>query len=177
MSNQQTASFDYTKRISASSQNLIGDAKWHLGGIPRATFAETNTVYPTERGTQVWGSTSGQTCNDGACPRATSWIGKVAIPYPSDFAFAVGEDVRNTCLGMYISYYYNNNCVQSQWITNYGLLITPSEQSASIVMNINGGLGSSNPSKALPVFPTLYLKSNVKITGGNGSQENPYTLG
>ena len=27
-----------------------------------------------------------------------------------------------------------------------------------------------------PVFPVLYLKSEVKITGGNGSSGNPYQL-
>ena len=27
------------------------------------------------------------------------------------------------------------------------------------------------------VRPTLYLKSNIKITGGSGTSTNPYTLG
>lgn len=26
------------------------------------------------------------------------------------------------------------------------------------------------------VFPALYLSSNVKITGGDGSESNPFTL-
>ncbi len=29
----------------------------------------------------------------------------------------------------------------------------------------------------MSVHPTVYISSEVKITGGNGNQTNPYTLG
>ena len=42
----------------------------------------------------------------------------------------------------------------------------------------NGGyVGSSSGSYCFGVRPVVSLKSGIQITGGSGTQENPYTLG
>ncbi len=44
-------------------------------------------------------------------------------------------------------------------------------------MGINGGIGSNTPrSKLYGVRPVIFIKSNVVITGGDGTKNNPFTL-
>lgn len=49
---------------------------------------------------------------------------------------------------------------------------------ARIVWEVNGlGIvGSSRASYPFSVFPTVYLKSGVEITGGSGTSTDPYIL-
>ena len=63
---------------------------------------------------------------------------------------------------------YSNN-------VNYWTL-TPS--SSSYVHNVDnyGGAYGNDPSSGDSVRPSVNLKSNVVITGGNGTKNNPFTL-
>ena len=63
---------------------------------------------------------------------------------------------------------YGNN--STYWI------ITP--YSASYVRHVDyyGYVDYSNPSSAYGVRPSLNLKSNVVITGGLGTKEQPFTI-
>ena len=181
--NQKTGEYDYTKGLKASAQSLIGNTKWYLGG---ATYDQAyNTAgegtaskfYGYERGTTVWGSTSGQTCSDGACPRSTSWTGKVALAYPSDYGYAVGEAVRSTCLGKRLSEYGSDNCHTSQWLLSYGWLRSPDSDGSGIVFRANyDGLDSSDASNGDAVVPAVYLKSDVSISEGNGTESEPFVI-
>ncbi len=194
--NSQSATFDYTKRLSASAQSLIGDAKWYLGGAScEDVYTSCDDVYDYsvagegtamlfyeyERGTKVWGSSTGQTCDDGACPRSTSWTGKVALAYPSDYGYAVGENVRSICLEKKLENYESNNCHSSQWLLSYGWgwLISPySEYSGNVLyFSYYEGLSNNPVTASNKVIPAVYLKSGVTISGGNGSPENPYVIG
>ena len=185
--NAQTGVFDYTKRLSATAQSLIGDAKWYLGGIGYYTFNETtgegtaSKFYTAERGTYVCGGENGEYCYDGACPRATEWAGKVALFYPSDYGFAVGGNVRSTCLEKNLDMYIDDNCNKNDWIylafTSQWFLTPYSYSNPYIVLGLDNFIGNSDTSDTKGVHPTVYLGSGVIISGGNGTPENPFTLG
>ena len=195
--NQKTAEFDYTKRLSISAQELIGDAKWNLGGFEyKDETLIPNTMYTNERGTTVWGSTSEQECSDGACPRSTEWTGKVALMYPSDYGFATAggqTTARSVCIGILSIYgalsgekWYNDNysdCKQNDWLnlsSNWNwFLSTYSNDSRSAYGLYVSGYYSYNSTYAgfFDVLPTVYLKSGVTITDGNGTESDPYVFG
>ena len=59
--------------------------------------------------------------------------------------------------------------------TNYWTLTPYSTSNVSLVNNYGSAL-NSHPSGASGVQPSLNLKSNVVITGGNGTKELPFTL-
>lgn len=41
----------------------------------------------------------------------------------------------------------------------------------------NGRFSTDGPAdRAAPLVPALYLSPNIKITGGDGTQSNPYTI-
>ena len=183
--NAQTGVFDYTKRLNAAAQNLIGDAKWHLGGFTYGANGEdmiAATMYTKERGTTVWGSTSGQTCEDAACPRATSWTGKVALIYPSDYGFATTGGTttnRSSCIGTISTgvWYGYSDCYLNNWIS-YQWALSPTLYSPYDSFFVHGYyVNYSGTSYAYPVYPAVYLQSGVTISGGNGSPENPYVIG
>ena len=190
--NQKTAEYDYTMGLSAAAQGLIGDTKWYLGGM-ELTNADLDlipsTMYTLERGTKVWGSTSGQTCNDGYCPRALFWTGKVALIYPSDYGYATAGGTttnRSTCIGTLSTYYnqsgetwMNNNysdCKDNNWIP-YGWALSPSSYNSGNAMDVNTGtVSGTSADNADPARPAVYLKSEISISGGNGSESEPYLL-
>ena len=175
--NQKTEIFDYTKRLSLHTQNIIGNAKWYLGGNNNE-YSTASEFYIAERKNNVWGSTSGQTCNDGACPRATSWTGKVALAYPSDYGFAIGGTVRDACLEKMLFDYTSNDCYSNQWLPS-SVLLTSSSSSKykTSFLNSTGNIFFDRVIRNETVVPVVYLKSWVRITGGQGTPENPYTLG
>ena len=180
--NLKEETFSYNKRLKALSQELTKNAKWSLGGLSdNKSNRILSSVYTLERGTNVWGNTSGQTCDDGACPRATSWTGKVALMYLSDFGYAVGDEMRDTCLETTIDLYDDNNCSVANWINverrNQWTLTAHSIDSyRSFFISNSGGIGYTINSTVFSVHPTLYLKPSVNILSGNGSEENPYIL-
>ncbi len=179
-SNTQTGEYDYTKGLSQTAQSLIGDAKWYLGGTPHQTIF-TDEFYKKERGTVVVGNPSG-TCNDEYCPRTTSWIGMVALIYPSDFGYAVGGTVRNQCLKTYLRDFYDNNCYANDYLVislEQHWTITPISNVSCSVNYIDERRlsGSGVLYSTYEVHPSVYLKSDVTISGGNGSPENPYVIG
>ena len=182
--NQKTNEFDYTKGLKAYAQNQISNAKWYLGGqeydLYTMTPAEEITalkIYGYEKGNKVWGSTEGQSCEDGYCPRATSWTGKVALIYPSDYGFAVGGNNRNTCLIHNLTNYSYDNCYQDDWLNSYTMwTISPFSKNKTSSYRCSSVLDSGNVISAERVYPVVYLKASVQITGGSGSSDNPYIL-
>jgi len=197
-SDQQSATFDYTKRLSTGAQELIGDAKWYLGGFTYSSSDYSSlipsTMYTKERGTTVWGSTSGQTCNDGACPRATEWTGKVALIYPSDYGYATSGGTttnRSACIGTISTYYDSSketwtnssysDCKNNDWLkpsSGSNWLLAPSSSLAYYAFYVydTGDVSNNRTGNVHAVLPAVYLKSGVTISGGNGSQESPFTL-
>ena len=191
--NQKTGVFDYTKKLNAEAQELIGDTKWYLGGFNAENERIPSTMYLKERGTLVLGNGIG-TCSDGACPRAIEWIGKVALMYPSDYGFATTGGTttnRSTCIGSLTT--YNNtsgeswtnsdysDCINNDWLkpsSSHNWLLSSRSNGAYNTFNIYyvGNIRYDNASNNSAVHPAIYLKSGVTISGGSGTESDPYIL-
>ena len=112
---------------------------------------------------------------------STSWTGKVAIPYPSDYGYAADLSLCQKTL-----YEYDNStCTANNWMKNilgtssYGWLLTPGSGDASIVCDVgpSGYVGNANDAySASGVVPVLYLNSKIGIKSGTGTSSNPYQL-
>ena len=174
--------------LSAEARELTGNALYYLGGINSEDSGivlerYADDYYTFERGTTVWGTTSGQTCSDGACPRTTTWTGRLGIIYPSDYAYATDLSV---CTDDPNAYDGNENCYGKDWLlyTDYyqQWTLSPSSvtESAAFFVNYTGyvyydyfeGVSSSKA-----VRPVQYLKSEVTIVDGEGTDKKPYILG
>ena len=113
----------------------------------------------------------------------TSWPGKVAIPYSSDYGYAADLSLCQQTL----SNYNDVTCTANNWMksivtkngANYGWLLTPYPGSASITWRVssNGtvytGYGACN---AYEVAPVLSLNSELSIGSGLGTSSSPYQL-
>ncbi len=177
--------------IRDSSRNMIASVKWNTGTIPVSIKSNSNLItakymYEAERSNHnvknVCQASEGQYCKDGS--RTTTWIGKVSLMYPSDYGYAVGGNVRETCLGKTMNSYSSDNCMTNDWLrdaSNNQWTITPVPNSSSVnsVFNVRsaGYVEEYNAQYARAVRPTLYLASSVKIMDGSGEVGDPFVLG
>ena len=109
-----------------------------------------------------------------------TWNGKIALPTLSEY---LRTNSNSNCKTFST---YNNNpntCRNTTWM-NYSNVtwwtLSPYSGSSSIVFNVRSyDIVSYNPAHdmTLAVRPAITLSSEVQITGGDGSQSNPYTLG
>ena len=179
-SNTKEAVFEHNEALGQAAQSLIGNAKWYLGGVDSYNYMPSQ-FYTKERGTTVWPS-SGNTCNDGFCPRATTWTGKVGLIYPSDSMYSTGENFRDFCLqNAAQSSLFNSKCeLNFNWIHDTATITPFSNYANNILLYQPVSEGDAyrcvETSSYLFVLPTVYLKADVKIVGGDGSPDNPYVL-
>lgn len=142
---------------------------WNTGGWDD-THIYSNQIYSYERGTNVISNPI-----DGVT-RTTSWTGKVALMYSSDYGYATDFNACTTTLYSYDS----SVCYNNDWLYNSGYqwLLTPSSSFAESAWFVfdgcrTGGRHLSNGSAVRPVF---YLNSELGIVSGNGSETNPYVV-
>ena len=154
----------FTKNGLKNVLDYIETATWNLGGNDKWSNAET--MYKTERGT-----TSGT-------PIVTT--AKVGLMYASDYGYSVKNSSCNhssTSLGSYS----RTNCRGSAWMLKNGyewtvspystydyFVFTANEDAYAVDYYARDGFGAR---------PVLYLNSNVYITGGDGSINNPFQVG
>ncbi len=101
--------------------------------------------------------------------------------YASDFGYAVGGEVRETCLGKSMNKYNSGSCKDNDWLkpsSGYSWTMTPSPDStdASDVFLVlsSGYVSDYRAGNAYGVQPVAYLSSSVKIIDGNGEKGTPY---
>lgn len=82
-----------------------------------------------------------------------------------------------------MSYFTNwsEECSQNNWLYHSAdrkwLISTSATWGDYASIIITGGIVSQTEiSDSNNVYPSVYLKTNVVITGGNGSQDSPYTI-
>lgn len=107
-------------------------------------------------------------------------VNTIGLIYPSDYAYAVLEEYcpRTTYLSQYDTTDVSN-CVTANWlkIPSSEYTITPSSTSGRVYrINEQGNTTTALASVSMAVRPVVYLKETVKISGGDGSYDNPYTL-
>ena len=111
--------------------------------------------------------------------RPTSWIGKIALAYPSDYGYAadLGKCTKT------LFYYSDSTCTSNNWMwsimTSSNWLLTPFSGDPVIVWNIRptGYVYhyDNYPYVASGVTPVLYLNPEIGVKG-TGSSSAPYQI-
>ncbi len=164
----KTCNFTSTRIKNDITRNLISDTTYYLGGY-NSTEVYSNEIYEKERGGAVYTG------------RPTTWTGKIALAYPSDYGYAADLSKCSQTL-----YNYNDStCTSNNWMKsivapNYGWLLTPNSGLADITWHVysSGFVDYSGyyAFNANGVTPVLYLDPSVDIKSGTGSSSAPYQL-
>ena len=169
--NNATTSCNFTSTgIKDTTRNMIAETTWNLGGWNTSDIY-SNVMYEKERGTTVYSG------------RSTTWAGKIALAYPSDYGYAT--DLSKCFQALHN--YDDSTCKSNDWmysvITNSGndngWLLFPHKNYAYSVLRVSVSGYARNygyASATEGVVPVLYLNSKQIIIGGDGSQNNPYQL-
>ena len=106
--------------------------------------------------------------------------------YPSDYGYA-SNGSQETCEGKEMYKWdtgeYKTECAEKSWLydsNNWQWTLTPRSDYlyGAFYVDITGCVGyNGNVGYDRAVRPVLYLKSNVKIVGGNGTVQQPFILG
>ena len=167
----KNGTYDYSKNIKSSGVDKIAKVRWNLGGHSTYQVSALN-MYNYERGTtHVTNPADGVTRQD-------YWDGKIALMYPSDYGYA---STNNNCRND-ISSITNNeiNCKKDNWLYNNEEQWTLSSRSDDEVYvffaSMEGNIDLNRAFNPHSVRPTLYLKSDVVIAGGTGTQSDPFTI-
>ena len=163
--NNATISCNFTSTgIKDTTRNMVAETTWNLGGMNTSDIY-SNVMYEKERG--------------------TTWTGKIALPYPSDYGYATDLSKCSQTLYNYDSSTDSYACRSNDWMypilgtSSNSWLLTPNSGNANYAFNVtSAGYVNFNRSVcyANGVAPVLYLGSNQDIVSGDGSQSKPYQL-
>ena len=173
--NNATTPCDFTNTgLSSNAKSMIDNAKWYLGGSNTYNDVTPIMFYQRERGTAVYSG------------RSASWIGKVGVMYPSDYGYATSggsSTNRNSCLAKELWNWDSSSytdCKNNDWLykNSYSWFITPyiDNSGASYSVKSNAYVGYEYNYAPDPVFPTVYLKSSIAFSDGDGSSSSPYII-
>ena len=149
------------------TRNMIAETTYNLGGW-NDTGVYPNEIYEYERGTTVYTG------------RPTTWTGKIALAYPSDYGYAAD---LNQCKQT-LANYDNSTCTSNNWMkaiitdngSNHGWLLTPDSSYSFSAWYSQGNVGEYFTGAARGAVPVLSLSSKLGIESGDGSSSNPYKL-
>ena len=178
--------------LNSDAQNMIQTVKWNIGtnGNNGNETWTTKNMYLYERS-----NNNGKICSSiypdckDTVIRTTTWTGKIALIYPSDYGYATSGGTttnKETCLNTSL-YSWNgskiSDCKNNSWIlsNNYHWTLTPQGMpygsNTIFPIGTSGAIDTNyNSYNSYKVRPVLYLQSSIYVTGGNGSSEKPYKL-
>ena len=164
-----TINLDFTKSGLKDVNNKIETVKWYTAPYLLYTYRDilADEMYTTER--------SNASTTRGGGP---SWIKKIGLVYPSDYTFANAYNFNSNCYNKPV---FNIDCQEPlNWLGNISengsLTITALSAGRNIMHYTYMQLYGVDSSRTNYVYPTLFLSSNVIVTGGNGTSDIPYTL-
>ena len=154
---------DYYNSLNSTAKSQIVAKDWGIGAVAVDDNNMANTI---------------------SDENSKKWNGKVAL-------VTVSEYIRNNsnkskCGAVNQMNFFNNNhytdeCLQTGWMyysSSSWWTLTPFEDDdAFYVYNGDGYIAAAYTFNSNVVFPALYLSSDVKITGGDGSYVSPFELG
>ena len=160
-----------------TTRNMMANVIWKLGGTESYTSDSNGLAshfYGYERGTTVYSG------------RPKTWQGKIALMYPSDYGYATSGGTttnRDACLAKELYSWSSSgysDCKNNNWIFNndFQWTLTPDSSTSNFVFRVNG-TGYVNRyyvNYSFRIRPSVYLTSNVSISGGDGTVNSPYTL-
>ena len=169
--NNATVDCDFTSTgiKNAETRNMIAETTYNLGGW-NSNSVYSNQIYEYERGTTVYSG------------RPTTWKGKIALAYPSDYGYAAD---LNQCKDKTLYDYDNRTCTSNNWMkaiitdngSNHGWLLTPDSSYSYVAWYSQGNVGEYFTGAARGAVPVLSLSSELGIeSGGDGSSSKPYKL-
>ena len=172
--NNATVDCDFTSTgiKNAETRNMIAETTYNLGGW-NSNSVYSNQIYEYERGTTVYSG------------RPTTWKGKIALAYPSDYGYAAD---LNQCKDKTLYDYDNRTCTSNNWMkaiitnngSNTGWLLTPFSGCSYGAWSVFSGghvYYNGNAYYAYGAVPVLSLSSELGIeSGGDGSSSKPYKL-
>ncbi len=164
----------YLNSLSSFSRNMIADATYYLGNLTyNSTYDVSNTVnlsYKQER--NKYSVTDGN---------QTTWTGKIALMYPSDYGYTADSSYWETIIGKTS---FNNEAAKSSWLSTANHTIN--EWFLSPISGNNKYVSYWNPDGSVQlvytnndgrgVRPVLYLDSLTSISNGDGTKDNPYQI-
>ena len=150
-----------------TTRNMIAEITYNLGGHNDGSIY-SNQIYSYERGTTVYSG------------NATTWTGKIAVAYPSDYGYATDLSQCQKQLG----FYNDATCAANNWMKsilapNHGWLLTPNSGGAGLAWLVVSSSDVSYGSIAYiaqGVAPVLSLTSKLGIGPGSGTSSSPYQL-
>ena len=169
---------DYTSiGLTEAAKNQIDTITWKLGGTssyPSQPNGLASHWYTYERGTTVYTG------------RPTEWQGKVGLMYPSDYGYATSGATsmnRASCLANGLYNWAYSDCSKNDWLYDsssvYQWTLSPDSSNSDYVfyVAIPGNLSTNRADDVGLVRPSVYLIPSMTILGGEGTLENPYTIG
>ena len=147
----------YYNELNSTAQNQIVAKEWSIGSV---NYDNSNLA------AQI---------ND---ENGTKWNGKVALVTVSEYLRSNSNQSSCGLFSLNIDNYMN--CRNTTWMYASGhtwWTLSPRTDFYSYAIYVDtSGYGDYYVNNNHTVFPSVYLSSEVKITGGDGSQSNPYTL-
>ena len=167
----KTCDFTSTGIKNDTTRNMISESMWYLRGW-NSSLVYSDQIYEYER-------TKGSVYSG----RPTSWKGKIALAYPSDYGYAAD---LSQCSQTLVNY-DNSTCTSNNWMKsiitnnggNVGWLLTSGSGDSDYAWfvddsgHVNYG---GNTYAAYGSTPVLYLGSELEIKAGDGKSDSPYQL-
>ena len=146
---------------------------WKLGGTSTVSLTVLE-FYEYERGTTVYSG------------NVTEWVGEIGLMYPSDYGYATsGGDTtdRVACLATGLSNWDESSfsdCKNNDWLFNNSAQWTLTHGTTNS-RNVNyvdasGRLTRAYASNPRDIRPSIYLKSNIAVMGGDGTIDSPFEI-
>ena len=168
---------DYYNTLSTTAKNMIGTTKYYLGGYNNSNIT-TDVMWQYERKNEAnrvgyYDETNPIMQNDANK--------KIAIMYASDYGYAASKE----CTSNLSDYDGSESCKTTtnwlysgspEWLLPQGSDLGISHSAFIVTSTGSVYSGGSVYDMEYPVRPVLYLSSNVKISSGNGTSEQPYQL-
>ena len=197
----------YLNSLDSTSKSMVGNTKYYLGGLgPNERMTDEGYFFlPQIMGIQLYNyerkiqndncssdSYTGSYVGTECCYYGTNpnnWIGKIGLMYVSDHFYASLDCGNKTLQKTRLSEDgINTDIIKACGDTNWLYTLQISELYLPQFGGVIGGIVYLNSNGIFcgtiyktniyyATRPVLYLTSSVKITGGNGTSSDPYTLG
>ncbi len=169
--NNATVSCDFTSTgmKNDTTRNMIASNNWPLlSWYEQGLYIYADEAYEYER-------TKGSVYD---VERPTSWTGKIALAYVSDYEYTVDfESCTDYLVGTSVCSSWMNSVNfqnSSMWLLN-----PPAGPGIGFHIDLNGSLAADSDSFAAVadnIFPVLYLQASTSIKSGTGTGSDPYQI-
>ena len=169
--NAKNGTYDYSKNIKSSLLDKVAKVRWNTSGAGYGAGALNS--YNQERRTTLIDTPSDNV------PRNNTWDGKIALIYPSDYGYASTDRACRNKMNSKTNDV--SNCKNENWLFNSAnqWTLAPGSYYADRVCSVysGGDVADYNfASNTYGVRPALFLKSDVVILSGEGTNDNPFIL-